>query len=85
MAMFVPCDGCSKEEIQINHAIFFNTAKALILKRWKSKKIPMTKIWFREIDKLRLMEEVTHSHNESEIRFASTWKGWLDFKNPWYM
>lgn len=66
MAMLVPCNGCSKEEIQSsNHPIFTNAAKALILKKWKSKKVPNMKYWFREVDKIRFMEEVIHSHNES--------------------
>lgn len=33
-----------------------NAAKALIPKKLKSKKIPTTKDWFREVDKTRLME-----------------------------
>lgn len=57
-----------------------NAAKALIPKQWKSKKVQTIKNWLREVDKTRLMEEVIHSQNDSETRFVSIWKGWLEFK-----
>lgn len=52
-----------------------NGAKALIPRQWKSKKIPSVKKWLREVDKIRLMEELLSIQNDCRPRFNKIWKG----------
>lgn len=57
-----------------------NAGKFVILRFWKVKEPPMIKDWLREVDRIRLMEELIHLQNDARQRFHGIWSGWLELK-----